>query len=221
MTVVLPADGGRLAVERGVGPASGRLDAGVGWLLVEGGRGRLTLDGEGVDIADREDVFEAAGWSAVIGAGATYAVEGELRWTLVSRVGDRTMPSRLVPPGEVVDEVRGEGTTVRRVRTYVPEGPIIAGETLNPPGGWSSYPPHRHEHEEVYLYRFDRPDGFGVQVRYDGEDQQAVVVRDGHVERIASGYHPVVAAPHATMYYLWALAGTSETLTPEFDPRYA
>ena len=50
--------------------------------------------------------------------------------------------------------MRGDGATQRRVRTYVPEGELIVGETLNPPGGWSSYPPHRHDHEELYLYRF-------------------------------------------------------------------
>ena len=32
-------------------------------------------------------------------------------------------------------------------------------------------------------------------------------MHDGHVQRIASGYHPVVAAPGYAMYYLWALAG--------------
>ncbi|HEY3484154.1 MAG TPA: hypothetical protein VGK49_02165, partial [Ilumatobacteraceae bacterium] len=36
--------------------------------------------------------------------------------------------------------------------------------------------------EEVYVYRFDRPDGFGVQVRYDDSGEQAIVVRDGHVD---------------------------------------
>ena len=44
--------------------------------------------------------------------------------------------------------------------------PLIAGETVKPPGGWSSWPPHRHEHEEVYLYRFDPAQGFGISMSY-------------------------------------------------------
>jgi 5-deoxy-glucuronate isomerase len=107
------------------------------------------------------------------------------------------------------------------VRTYVPEGELIVGETLNPPGGWSSYPPHRHDHEELYLYRFAPASGFGVHVSYDEETDEARIVRDGSIERITSGYHPVVAAPAAAMYYLWALAGDHATVDTRIDPLYA
>ena len=51
------------------------------------------------------------------------------------------------------------------------------------------------------------------------DDERAVVVRDGRIERITSGWHPVVAAPGSDLYYLWALAG-ADTLETEFDPRY-
>ena len=43
---------------------------------------------------------------------------------------------------------------------------LIVGETINPPGNWSSYPPHKHDTlvpevevpmEEVYHYRFSPP----------------------------------------------------------------
>ena len=101
------------------------------------------------------------------------------------------------------------------------EGELIVGETLNPPGGWSSYPPHRHEHEELYLYRFEPAIGFGVHVSYDEAADAARVVRDGSIERITDGYHPVVAAPAAAMYYLWALAGDHDTVDTRIDPLYA
>ena len=65
----------------------------------------------------------------------------------------RATVGRIIDPATVADEERGEGTTRRQVDD-VAEGELIVGETLNPPGGWSSYPPHRHEHEELYLYRF-------------------------------------------------------------------
>ncbi len=134
-------------------------------------------------------------------------------------------PTRVIPPATVPDEVRGEGVTTRRVRTYVDRGPLVVGETLNPPGGWSSWPPHAHAHEEIYLYRFSPPHGFGVHVDV-GDDactQQGdapQVVRDGDIVRIRSGHHPVVAAPGCTMYYLWALAGDAPTPDTLVDDRF-
>ena len=221
-TIGLDRDGeARLAVGRGRGALRGSTGDAVAWLVVERGAGRLTIDDLTAGVAGRSDVFDEPGWSAVIPPDTDFAVDGDLDVTVVWRAGRFPALARLISPDEVAEEDRGSGPNARRVRTYVGEGPIIAGETLNPPGGWSSYPPHRHEHEEVYLYRFHPPQGFGVAVVYEGSDNTATVVRDGTVQRISRGYHPVVAAPGYTMYYLWALAGVAETLTPEFDPAHA
>jgi 5-deoxy-glucuronate isomerase len=220
-TLLEPASDARLGVARTNGDVAGELAGAVAWVLIEGGRGSLMLDSDGVEIDGRDDVFGGPGWSAIVEPGSTFALVGDLRATVVWRAEERAIASRVIAPGEVVDEERGEGTTLRRVRTYVSEGPLIVGETLNPPGLWSSYPPHRHEHEEIYLYRFDPPDGFGMQMRSESDaDERGVVVRDGRIERITSGWHPVVAAPASTLYYLWALAG-ADALDTEFDPRYA
>ncbi len=172
----------------------------------------------GSHVEGRDDVFEAAGWSALVGRDTDFELHGDLRATIVWRQEDREIPSRIIAPEDVDDEERGDGATFRRVRTYVDSGPLIVGETLNPPGLWSSYPPHRHEHEEIYLYRFEPADGFGLQMRSESDaDERAVVVRDGRIERITSGWHPVVAAPGSFLYYLWALAG-ADTLETELDP---
>lgn len=47
-----------------------------------------------------------------------------------------------------------------------------------------------------------------------------VLVRDGDIERISDGWHPVVAAPGATMYYLWALADDTDTVDTRVDTRF-
>jgi len=220
-TLLEPGPGARLGVARTDGDVAGDLEGAVAWVLVEGGTGALRLDDETTTIDGRDDVFDRAGWSAVVGEGSTFALVGDVRATVVWRSETRPVTSRVIPPDAVTDEERGDGATLRRVRTYVSEGPLIVGETLNPPGLWSSYPPHRHEHEEIYLYRFDPPDGFGMQMRSESDDdERGVVVRDGRIERITSGWHPVVAAPGSTLYYLWALAG-ADTLETEFDARYA
>src|SRR5262249_45595614 len=156
----------------------------------------------------------APGWSAWLAPGSTFATRGStLRATIVWTAAADGLDggaTRVINAADVPDEARGDGTTARRVRTYVSSGPLIVGETLNPPGGWSSWPPHAHTHEELYLYRFEPEHGFGVHVDVaddactpDGDAPQ--VVRDGDVVRIRSGHHPVVAAPGCTMYYLWAL----------------
>ena len=55
---------------------------------------------------------------------------------------------------------------------------LMVGETFNPAGNWSSFPPHKHDGrngepklEEVYYFRIDPAQGFGHQVLYtnDGE----------------------------------------------------
>lgn len=216
-----PGADGRLGAARTDGPVSGTTGRALAWLVVEDGRGRLRAGDDEIEVDGRASVFEQAGWSALVGPETPFALDGDLRATFVWRSSDRTTPTRVIDPETVAEEARGEGTTARRVRTYVAEGELIVGETLNPPGGWSSYPPHRHEHEELYLYRFEPSFGFGVHVSYDESADAARVVHDGSIERITDGYHPVVAAPAAAMYYLWALAGDHDTVDTRVDPQFA
>jgi 5-deoxy-glucuronate isomerase len=208
-----------MGLAQGEGPLPETEAEGAAWLLVESGEGELRAGGRTVAVAGRSDVFTRPGWSALVAPGDSLAVDGALRWVLVWRPEPLAGPqtTRVIEPNAVTVEARGTSPSARTVRTYVAEGSLICGETLNPPGGWSSWPPHRHEHQELYLYRFSSADGFGVHLH----DADATVVRDGAAEYIESGYHPVVAAPASAMYYLWALAGRAPTLTPEPDPRYA
>jgi 5-deoxy-glucuronate isomerase len=212
----------RLGVARTRGGAHVTTGDCVAWVLVEGGTGRVNVDGHDVEVNARRDVFDGPGWSAILGPQSEVTLDGELAATVVWRASDREVRSAVIDPATVSEEARGEGATARRVRTYVSEGPLIVGETLNPPGGWSSWPPHRHEHEEAYLYRFEPAHGFGVHVAYDEDDgDRPVIVRDGSIERITGGWHPVVAAPGFTMYYLWALAGDADTVDTQVHPGFA
>jgi 5-deoxy-glucuronate isomerase len=113
----------------------------------------------------------------------------------------------------------------------VPAQRLLVGETFNAAGEWSSFPPHKHDGgdgepalEEVYYYRFDRPDGFGFQGLYEhAGTERAVFLRHGAVVGIPRGYHPVCAAPGYRLYYLWALgpkAGTARALALHEDPAH-
>lgn len=60
-----------------------------------------------------------------------------------------------------------QGTIRRNVRTCfdyenAPYSNMVLGEVVNLPGRWSSYPPHWHPQPEVYLFRFDKPQGYGA-----------------------------------------------------------
>lgn len=131
---------------------------------------------------------------------------------------------QLVRPEQVTCARPGASNWSREVYTAI--GPnveadrLLVGETINPPGNWSSYPPHKHDtkgaseapYEEIYFYLLDPPSGFGLQRIYTaaGDPQpidEALVIQHGDVVVIPRGYHPVVAAAGYRLYYLWTLAG--------------
>jgi 5-deoxy-glucuronate isomerase len=141
---------------------------------------------------------------------------------------------RIIGPREQSIATVGEGNWQRTVRTMLGPGDrasrLLVGETLNPPGNWSSYPPHKHDQhvppdevrlEEIYLFRVAPKAGFGVQLLYEPEGERSFMVHDGDVAVIRSGYHPVVAAPGYELYYLWVLAGEGREMRPRLDPRHA
>jgi 5-deoxy-glucuronate isomerase len=113
---------------------------------------------------------------------------------------------------------------------------LLAGETLNPPGNWSSYPPHKHDRsnlpqevvlEEIYFFRIKPSQGYGFIWTYtaagDPEGFSSVfVVEDGDTVLLPKGYHPVVAAPGYQLHYTWVLAGEERRYGAwADDPRHA
>lgn len=188
----------------------------------------------------RSSVFESPG-HAVYAPPATpvrlTAADGPVELAVSSAPledGGEPAAARIVGPGDQrINEV-GTGNWARTVRTMLgPEhaaGRLLVGETINPPGNWSSYPPHKHDThepprevqlEEIYYFKFEPARGFGVQIRYDAEQTETFTVRDGDVAIIKSGYHPVVAAPGYQLYYLWVMAGRGREMAPYLDPQHA
>jgi 5-deoxy-glucuronate isomerase len=199
----------------------------------------VTIGGTDFGAAMRAgDVFESAGDAAYVPPGEALelvalrdAVVAVAAAPLAERPAGR---ARLIGPTEQGVRTAGTGNWSRTIRTILgpadDAGRLLLGETVNPPGNWSSYPPHKHDRhappeevalEEVYYYRFKPEAGFGVQLIYDDRDERAQIVRDGDVVAIPSGYHPVVAAPGYALYYLWVMAGEGRELAPFFDPRHA
>ena len=112
----------------------------------------------------------------------------------------------------------------------VEAGRIVAGVTFSEPGNWTSWPPHEHAEmlEEAYLY-IDMPrPAWGVQFVYTNPRQPelAVAVREGDCVAMPRGYHPNVAAPGASINFLWMMAARREVADRQFgvvnvQPEYA
>jgi 5-deoxy-glucuronate isomerase len=199
----------------------------------------LLISGEnsaGQERAARASPFDppVAGW--YLPPGETWTVRAEQPSTvaIVTTLGAGLKPTG----GDVVfaeadeGERRGRDEWERTVSTLIDPGSVgsrrlIAGQTTHASGGWSSYPPHRHDgsgdepyFEEIYHYRFDPPSGFGFQGLYSDDVSGAHLIHDGDTLTIPRGYHPVSAAPGYRFTYFWALCGPAERFRQVDDPAH-
>ena len=166
------------------------------------------------------------------GMALTVTATTPLEAVLVSTPATESAAPALASPAEVTVNPRGRGTYAREVHDIFVRDPhvrrLMVGETFNPPGHWSSFPPHKHDGrngepflEEVYYFRIDPPHGFGHQMLYT-EDGESVThqVRDGDAVLLPYGYHPVSSPPGYRLYYLWAMAGDERKLALYEDPAH-
>jgi 5-deoxy-glucuronate isomerase len=209
-------------------------------LVVLGGRCTVASDDqEWQHLGRRKNVFDGRPHSAYIPIDSPFSItgEGECSVAVCRAPASERRQATVIPPEDVKCRTVGRWNWKRNVcdimgnDSTVPER-LIVGETYNPPGNWSSSPPHKHDVdnppqelklEEVYYYRLSPPQGFGLQRVYTGEGDldEAYVVKDGDTVAIPSGYHPVCAAPGYQLYYLWMLAGGVRMMKPNDDPDHA
>jgi 5-deoxy-glucuronate isomerase len=138
-----------------------------------------------------------------------------------------------IGPEDVHVEIRGRGNATRQINHIItPEfaaDRLEVVEVYTPSGNWSSWPPHKHDTddmpreailEEVYSYAFRRPEAWGIQRLYraDGSRDLLWAVRDRETVMVTDGYHPFVATHGDDAYYLNALAGDVRTMACSFDP---
>ena len=138
-----------------------------------------------------------------------------------------------IGPDEISVETRGAGNATRQINHIItpdfPADRLEVVEVFTPAGNWSSWPPHKHDTddmpneailEEIYHYRFRRPQAWGIQRLYRRDDTRDAgwAVRDGEVVIVTDGYHPFAANPGDDAYYLNALAGDRRTMACSYDP---
>jgi 5-deoxy-glucuronate isomerase len=199
----------------------------------------VTVDGQPLGRAGgRASVFESPGHAVYAPPGAhavLTALDGPARLAVCSAplADDPPAAARIIAPDDQRIAEVGNGNWARTVRTMLgpehPAGRLLVGETINPPGNWSSYPPHKHDThepprevqlEEVYYFEVEPAGGFGIQLRYENGTEECFTVRSGDTATIKSGYHPVVAAPGYRLYYLWVMAGRGREMAPYLDPAH-
>lgn len=178
------------------------------------------------NVGGRPNVFSGKPHSVYIPCGSTYTISaaGRAEIGLCSAPSDQKIDPYVITPAEVTSGVWGAANFSRNYHQILtlagqpglPAARLIVGETYTPSGNWSTYPPHKHEadnlpreayHEEMYFFKVNPPDGFGITRFYDGDIDTGYTIHDNTILMIPHGYHTVVSAPGYTTYYLWFLAG--------------
>ena len=202
-------------------------------VVLQEGRGTFAMAGQEWPIS-RSGVFTEHATAAYVPPGTTLRVSAStpIEMVLVSAATAEGGEPVVIGPDAVRVNARGKGSYAREVHDIFVTDPharrLMVGETFNPPGNWSSYPPHKHDGrdgepklEEVYYYRVDPPQGFGHQMLYTADGESVTHnVRDGDAVLLPYGYHPVAAAPGYRLYYLWAIAGAQRKLALHEDPAH-
>ncbi|RKP47753.1 5-deoxy-glucuronate isomerase [Pararobbsia silviterrae] len=144
-------------------------------------------------------------------------------------------PMRLIEPSQVKASVRGHGLNTRYVRDILPQTEtaesLLVVEVRTPSGHSSSYPPHKHDNdnvplesalEETYYHRLNPAQGFAFQRVYtDARDiDESLAVEDHDVVMVPRGYHPVVVPYGYDSYYLNVMAGAKRVWHFKNDPAH-
>ena len=202
------------------------------------GGANVDVDGKSFLLTGRTDLFRERSDFAFAPLGAELTVSSERggEFALCTAVAEKRHEPAYVPAESIGVEVRGGGVVTRQINNFMAASAfhadaLIAVEVITPEGNISSYPPHKHDErsviesqlEEIYYFRIDGKDGFGLFNAYaaDGSFNETMTVHDGDVFLVPRGFHgPAVALPGYHMYYLNVMAGPERAWRFTDDPRY-
>jgi 5-deoxy-glucuronate isomerase len=213
-------------------------------LVVLGGVCSVKVDSENFQsLGQRKNVFDGRAYAVYIPGKSEYSIGAEsdceialcyAPWQGRPRPGGRGEGHiKLITPEEnkvrVVGRDNWQREVVDLIDSSIPASSLLIGETYNPPGHWSSYPPHKHDvddlptesqNEEFYFFKIHPRQGFGIQRVYtkDGSLDETCTLQNNDAVMIPKGYHPVVAAAGYQLYYLWVLSGEKRVLAMNDDP---
>lgn len=194
-------------------------------LIVLGGTCAVTgKDFDFKTIGVRKNVFDGKPYTVYIPFGHDYAITAETDVELAWAASPSTLetPAYVITPEQVkcahIGKENYQRDAVLMLTDAFPAAHLFIGEAYVPSGNHASYPPHRHDFdnlpievdmEELYFFRFNPEQGYGIQKIYtDNRDINfTCTVEQNDTTLIPRGYHPVINAPGYTLYYLWIMAG--------------
>jgi 5-deoxy-glucuronate isomerase len=189
-------------------------------------------------IGGRASVFDDIPPYAVYAPGGqaiAISADTDAEVALCSAPAGGDFPARLIEPAQMSRSVRGTGANTRYVCDILPQGApaahLLVVEVRTPAGHSSSYPPHKHDVdnlpqesflEETYYHRIDPPQGFAFQRVYtDDRSIDAALAPENHdVVLVPRGYHPVVMPHGYAGYYLNVMAGPTRAWHFRNDPQH-
>lgn len=142
-----------------------------------------------------------------------------------------------IDPKDAIQGSWGNFNTTRSYNYMInsdrPSERLHLAEVTVQSGNWATYPPHKHDEnrpelgevfqEEMYFYRTDDPNGFGLCASY-GElagGDYAFIARNNTIHKMPSGYHTVCAAPGYKLWYLALIGGDDKRHAVRTDPQHA
>jgi len=189
-------------------------------------------------LGSRDQVFEDAAPHSVYlppGLAATIRSDRDAEIGVASAPATGKYPARLIEPSRMNRTTRGKGANTRYVCDILPQTEpaesLLVVEVRTPGGHASSYPPHKHDEdnvplesslEETYYHRLNPPQGFAFQRVYTDERDldETMTVEDHDVVMVPRGYHPVVVPYGYDSYYLNVMAGDKRTWHFKNDPQH-
>ncbi|SEK64531.1 5-deoxyglucuronate isomerase [Pseudomonas sp. NFIX51] len=245
-----------------VGFAAYRLSLGESLPISAGDRelclvllsGRIGIQGEAPgqgafgwdNLGDRQSVFEDKSPFAVYlppGSQAQVTALSDVQIAVCAAPGAAAKSSatnglgpRLILPESMKRSVRGKGANTRYVCDILPDSEpahsLLVVEVRTPSGHSSSYPPHKHDTddlphqsflEETYYHQVNPPQGFVFQRVYtdDRSLDEAMAVEHGDLVVVPKGYHPVSVPYGYESYYLNVMAGPRRVWQFHNDPRHS
>lgn len=194
-------------------------------LVLLGGKCTVTADSFSYEnIGRRADVFGGAATCVYIPRNTPFTVigVGEVSIAVCKSPAEKDHQPACITPDDVVIKDLGKPGWQRQAHFILDERTdadiLYIGEAFVQGGQWASYPPHKHDDdnmpqeaatEEIYYYEFKKPGGFGIQRVYtkEGDIDETYTVKSGDFVEIPRGYHPFHTAPGYDNYYLWIMAG--------------
>ncbi|RYM04944.1 5-deoxy-glucuronate isomerase [Sporolactobacillus sp. THM7-7] len=191
------------------------------------------------NLGARESVFEREPTDSVyVSNDCSFEVEGVTRAkvALCYSPSEKQLPTKLIRASDNTVEHRGAFSNKRTVHNILPDADpsansLLVVEVYTDCGNWSSYPPHKHDRnnlpkesflEETYYHEMDPKQGFVFQRVYtdDRSIDETMTVENGDVVIVPAGYHPVGVPDGYTSYYLNVMAGPKRLWKFHNDPAH-